>query len=230
MAKRMTDSDKWADEWFCNLSNEMKLVWLYLLDNCDHAGIYKKNLKLLNYHLNTHLDDEDIIQLLNGRVYVVGDKWFIKKFINFQYGTDETIFNSKVPAVKSVREKLIAIGLLSSDFVWNLEPLYNPSVTLIEPLDKGYVTLQDKDKDKNQDTSKDKNQDTNKDKSKGNVINIVDKALDVLSENYVEDGLKYKALQTIEDVGGLEEVGRIMEWDESQYTKWNKHIKQLNYY
>jgi hypothetical protein len=39
MAKRLTDSNKWNDSWFTNLPMDIKLVWIYLLDACDHAGV-----------------------------------------------------------------------------------------------------------------------------------------------------------------------------------------------
>ena len=87
MAKRFTDSEKWEDPFFAELSNDMKLVWIYLLDKCDHAGFYKVNFKLLNFHLNTSLKTEDILLVFNGRIKVLADeKWFIPKFLYFQYG------------------------------------------------------------------------------------------------------------------------------------------------
>jgi hypothetical protein len=52
MAKRFSDSEKWEDPFFTNLTNEYKLAWIYLLDKCDHAGFYKVNLKIMNFCLN----------------------------------------------------------------------------------------------------------------------------------------------------------------------------------
>ena len=49
MAKRFTDTEKWKDEWYTELSSDYKIIWQYLLDTCDNAGIYKRNIKLLNY-------------------------------------------------------------------------------------------------------------------------------------------------------------------------------------
>jgi len=51
MAKRLTDTEKWKDDWYISLSNDDKVVWQWLVDNCNHAGICKKNMALLNLAL-----------------------------------------------------------------------------------------------------------------------------------------------------------------------------------
>lgn len=89
MAKRFTDTDKWKDEWYTELPNDYKVIWQYLLDTCDNAGIYKRNIKLLNYYCNTNVSAEDIIKVFNKRVTQLTDeKWLINKFCIYQYGTD----------------------------------------------------------------------------------------------------------------------------------------------
>lgn len=40
---RITNTDKWKDEWFLNLDAFSKLVFIYLYENCDDAGFYKLN-------------------------------------------------------------------------------------------------------------------------------------------------------------------------------------------
>ena len=89
MAKRFTDTDKWKDEWYTELSNDYKVIWIYLLDTCDNAGLYKRNIKLLNYYCNTNVSAEDILNVFNKRVTQLSvDKWLINKFCVYQYGTD----------------------------------------------------------------------------------------------------------------------------------------------
>lgn len=89
MAKRFTDTDKWKDEWYTELPNDYKVIWQYLLDTCDNAGLYKRNIKLLNYYCNTNVSAEDIIKVFNKRVTQLTDeKWLINKFCIYQYGTD----------------------------------------------------------------------------------------------------------------------------------------------
>ena len=39
MAKRFTDTDKWKKGFMKSLSTKYKLLWLYIVDDCNHAGI-----------------------------------------------------------------------------------------------------------------------------------------------------------------------------------------------
>jgi hypothetical protein len=163
MAKRFTDSTKWNDDWFSNLKNDEKLAWIYILDTCDHAGIWKKNLRLLNFQIGSNFVDDDLHIIFAGKFIEINDKWFIPNFIKFQYG--KTFLTSNTAAVKSARELLLDIGFIQLDNkgLYNyIKELPNPYLTLKEPLDKGYDTLKDKDKDKEED--KDKFQDIDKDK------------------------------------------------------------------
>lgn len=87
MSKRFTDSTKWDDPWFAELPNHYKLLWIFILDKCDHAGIYKVNVNMANFCLDYKYNLKKIIELLNNRIYVINDKkWFIPKFIDYQYG------------------------------------------------------------------------------------------------------------------------------------------------
>ena len=61
MAKRFTDSTKWDDPFFADLSNDYKLLWIYILDKCDHAGIYKVNKKMAEFCLNTKFDWKEVL-------------------------------------------------------------------------------------------------------------------------------------------------------------------------
>lgn len=86
MAKRFTDTGKWDDPWFAELSNEHKLIWIYLLDKCDMAGIWKVNKKMLEFCVGFSVDLEVFLKAATDRINVHKDKWLVKKFINFQYG------------------------------------------------------------------------------------------------------------------------------------------------
>lgn len=87
MARRYTDTDKWKDDWYLSLSNDYRIIWQYLVDNCSIAGIWKKGFKLLNYLCNTNITEEDFIQVFSSRVIDCGSYFFIPKFLKFQYPT-----------------------------------------------------------------------------------------------------------------------------------------------
>lgn len=108
MAKRFTDTDKWKDDWYISLSNDDKVVWQWLIDNCSHAGICKRSIYLLNLMCNVNYTEEQVIQKMHDRVLICGNVWFIPKFINFQYGT----LNSSKAAIVSVVGELFKYNLL----------------------------------------------------------------------------------------------------------------------
>ena len=85
MAKRFTDTGKWGKQSFSELSLKMKLVWLYLCDNCDHAGIWDVHLGLLEFQLGEKVSLEDFDELGDKVVFFHNNKKiFIPSFIEFQ--------------------------------------------------------------------------------------------------------------------------------------------------
>lgn len=87
MAKRLTDTQKWAKPGFGDLSLKMKLIWVYLCDSCDHAGVWDINLKLLVFHVGEATTLEEIQAGLGDKIAVLpGSKLFLSGFIEFQYG------------------------------------------------------------------------------------------------------------------------------------------------
>jgi len=145
MAKRFTDTEKWKDDWYLSLSNDYRIIWQWLLDNCNHAGICKPSINLMNMMCNTSIDEKVLIEIMSGRVLKINNIWFIPKFLKFQYGT----LNSKKPAVISVVNELKKNNLL--ELVSEL--FSNDYVMITEPLDNSYETIKDKDKDKDKDIS-----------------------------------------------------------------------------
>ena len=87
MAKRFTDTDKWKKKWIRELSPEMKLFWFYLLDNCDHAGIWEVDIELAAFQIGIELDESIILNTFNRKIVTFKPgKWFVPKFIVYQYG------------------------------------------------------------------------------------------------------------------------------------------------
>lgn len=166
MAKRFTEVEKWKDPWFSNLTNDEKIIWLYLLDDCNHAGIWKVNLRRLNFECYTNVSLDDLRNLLGDRIVELSDeKWFIPKFVTFQYSN----LNSKSKPILSVVDLLSKEGLIEEDSNSNKTlsiPFTNSMNTLNKELDKSKDTTKDKDKDKAKEMDMDKFQDKSMDKSK----------------------------------------------------------------
>lgn len=108
MAKRFTDSEKWKDDWYISLSNDYKIVWQWLLDNCSHAGLCKRSISLLNLMCKINISEKEMIDTMDRRVLIIDDYWFIPKFIKFQYST---LLSGK-PAIISVVNELFKFNLI----------------------------------------------------------------------------------------------------------------------
>jgi hypothetical protein len=147
MAKRFTDTEKWKDDWYLSLSNDYRIVWQWLLDNCNHAGICKPSIKLLNFMCNTNLSEDELFKIFDNRLLNFNTYWFIPKFIKFQYVSLDT----KKPAVISVVKELKMNNLLNY-----VSDLFNDFKTIIESLPNDYLIIKDKDKDTDKDKDMDK--------------------------------------------------------------------------
>jgi hypothetical protein len=131
MAKRFTDNEKWQDNWFTDLTNDQKIIWIYLLDHCDNAGLWKVNIKNLNYFCSTNISVEEVISVFKNRLtQVKEDLFLINKFCLFQYGPD--FLRSGNKAVISAINKLIQIGIINE-----INGIYTPTIEL----GKGINTL-----------------------------------------------------------------------------------------
>ena len=88
MAKRMTDTDKWKKRFVRELSPQHKLLWFYILDDCNHAGIWEVDLEVASIRVGFDLTHDNLPSSFGEKVISCdnGDKWFIPDFIDFQYG------------------------------------------------------------------------------------------------------------------------------------------------
>jgi hypothetical protein len=93
MAKRFTDTNKYKKPFVRGLPGPYKLLWDFLYHDCDHAGIWIVDFKIAQIYLGEDMpvNRDEALKLFNaGEERVVefdnGKKWFVKPFIDFQYG------------------------------------------------------------------------------------------------------------------------------------------------
>jgi len=134
MAKRFTDSRKFQDPWYRKLPPNYKLLWDYLLCTCNHAGIWKIDLEMASFCIGAgDYDLAECLTKLKERIIPIGEeKWFIPKYITFQYGDINT---------NQSKACLSAIGVMKKERV-------------IELLPNSYESIKDKDKDKDKNKNK----------------------------------------------------------------------------
>jgi len=144
MAKRLSETEIWKEQWHRELPLEYKSLWKYLCDNCDLSGVWTKDIGLASFQIGKEIDEKKAIELFNKdkeRIVILnsGDKWFIQQFVTFQYG----ILKDSSPIHKKVIDMLKKQNLFDR--------------VLIGYMGKANThKVKDKDKDKEEDKDKDK--------------------------------------------------------------------------
>jgi len=113
MAKRFTDTDKWKKGFIRGLSPKYKMFWLYILDDCNHAGIWEADFEVASIRIGSKITEAEAIKVMASQIKIFdgGNKWFIPRFIDFQYGTLN----------ENSRPHLAVIKLLDKYDVYNIE-------------------------------------------------------------------------------------------------------------
>ena len=91
--KRFTCTEKWDDPWFWELSDRAKLLWIYLLDHCDHAGVIDFNSKIASFKIGKPIEPQHLAELENRLKTLHCGKLWIPKFVRFQFGSLEATNN-----------------------------------------------------------------------------------------------------------------------------------------
>ena len=114
MAKRFTDSMKWDDPFFLELPNKYKLLWFFMLDKCDHAGIYQFSKRLVDFNLNGSYTESEILEVFNSRITILqSGKWFLRKFISYQYGELNEANRAHNSVINILKKEGAYMGLIS---------------------------------------------------------------------------------------------------------------------
>ena len=106
MSKRFTETAIWLEDWFIDMPNEYKLLWNYIKDNCNHAGIWKPNKKLFEAIIGVKVDLKKALDYMNrekNRILILASgHWYIIDFFIFQYGASFNINNRVHKSIKSI--------------------------------------------------------------------------------------------------------------------------------
>ena len=150
MAKRLTDNTKWDDPWFSELPSKYKLFYLYLLDECDHAGIWKVNFRKAQFMIGESLEQSEVRRYMSDRIQIIDEAyWLVVKFVKFQYST---LGGSKV--------SISALEILKKHGLTEFIELNSQGVS--EGLGNPYQRVKDKNKAKEKDKDMDKEEEPSK--------------------------------------------------------------------
>lgn len=84
--KRFTETGKWSDVWFRRLPPKLKLLWQYICDTCDAAGVFELDSDLASLQIGDSVSVEDLASFGNRLQTLPSGKVLIANFIKFQYG------------------------------------------------------------------------------------------------------------------------------------------------
>lgn len=84
--KRFTETNKWRDPWYRKLSGPAKLLWQYLLDNCDNAGVIELDIEAATFFIGEPINEQHVRELESRLKPIQNGKLLIPKFVRFQFG------------------------------------------------------------------------------------------------------------------------------------------------
>jgi hypothetical protein len=105
---RITNTDKWKDEWFLALSPFSKLVFMFLCDNCNEAGFYDLNSKFMQSQLK--IPAKNIVASIKeiGKKVTFnqsGKKIWVDNFLFYQKQLPLDMSNAEHKKIKLMLEK-----------------------------------------------------------------------------------------------------------------------------
>lgn len=91
MAKRLIDTALFNKGLIKNLQGAHKLLWIYLITNCDHAGVWDVYREDAELKTGFKFDWDEVVSAFGAKIVQIDDghKWFIPSFIEFQYKSME---------------------------------------------------------------------------------------------------------------------------------------------
>jgi len=99
MAKRFITTSMWEKPNWRKLPVRLKVVWFYLISKCNHAGIWECDIDLLSFQIGEDYTLDEIMEAFGSQIVELGDnKFFLSKYISFQYG----VLNPSVRVHQSV--------------------------------------------------------------------------------------------------------------------------------
>lgn len=84
---RLVHTKRWTDKWFLSISNNAKVLYDYLGDHCDSAGVYEMNIPHILFNVKINESElQELMEELNEKILVSkdGELIFIKSYLKHQ--------------------------------------------------------------------------------------------------------------------------------------------------
>lgn len=217
MAKRYYDSEIWKKKWFQKITDVQRSLFLYMLANCDCAGIYEPDSIMLSFFIKTDDVQKEIseINTIKKQVEILPNgRFFIIDFIEFQYfNTKDKHLNINNNAHKGVIKCLIKNDIDIKKYLAPNEPLMSPCLGALD-MDK------DMDKDKKECSNTTLNEVNNfvKIHPESEVIKKI--------ENYHKE--KFKKAKYLLSAKQKQEICKITNDNQLEFEHWKQIIKNAS--
>lgn len=96
IGRTFIDPDKYEQNWFLNLPLEIKYLYMYCWERCDHSGVIEVSLSMWSFHTKLNVTEElvkEMISLANfdkERIVELDSKIWFTEYIRFNQQTDPT--------------------------------------------------------------------------------------------------------------------------------------------
>ena len=109
LAKRFVDTKIWDKQWFRKLRLKQKLLWLYIVTKCDHAGIWDADFEAASFFIGEEVSIKDLDFMSNKVIKVKtkseSEQLFIPDFIEYQYGKLSSTSKPHISVSKRLESK-----------------------------------------------------------------------------------------------------------------------------
>lgn len=114
MSKRLTDTEKWKTKFLRNLKPNYIVLWLYIMDECDHAAIWHVDMDVAQIRTGCRFDIDEALRQFSGKIvqFNDGQMWFIPEFLEVWYGQGLSKANRSLDSAIS---SLKSWGLMDDD-------------------------------------------------------------------------------------------------------------------
>jgi len=126
MSKRFTDTEIWKKKWFQKLTTKQRMLFIFIKDNCDCAGVYEPDSIMLSFFFKTEDIEKEIEAINKSKLQIIkleNGRFFVIDFIEFQNKVKIENLNPNFNPHKGILASLNKNNVLST----LVQPLGNPS-------------------------------------------------------------------------------------------------------
>ena len=76
----------WQKGAFSDASRKSKLLFFYIVTNCDCIGVFEQSLRVVSFQIGEQVSEEDILSIPADIERIGEGKFWLSKFCSFQYG------------------------------------------------------------------------------------------------------------------------------------------------